>query len=184
MSQKYELEDKVIKEYPQKITMLTERIEGFKSDIEVVSQYPKQEDKFYPMTIDGLVYYEKEQAGKALIERFGKMTSPEPVNIGDYRGFSMELSFDTFNKLFYVTLKGNLSHKTEMGGDVFGNIQRLDNTLEGFQKRLEATEQNLNDTKKDFEIAKVESKKEFPQEAELQEKLARLTEVDAHSFIV
>ena len=179
MSQKYELEDKVIKEYPQKITMLTERIEGFKSDIEVVSQYPKKEDKFYPLTIDGLVYYEKDQAGKALIERFGKMTSPEPVNIGDYRGFSMELSFDTFNKLFYVTLKGKLSHKTEMGGDVFGNIQRLDNTLEGFQKRLEATEENLNDTKKEFEIAKVESKKEFPQEAELQEKLARLAEVDA-----
>ena len=85
MSQKYELEDKVIKEYPRDIANLTERIKGIESDIELAAQYPKQEDKFYPMTIDGLTYFEKEQAGTALIERCKKMTAPDAVPIGDYR---------------------------------------------------------------------------------------------------
>ena len=178
MSQKYELEDKVIKEYPRTIADLTERIKGFEGDIAIAEKYPKQEDVFYPMTIDGLPYTDKEKAGTALLERCKKMTSPEPTPIGDYRGFSMDLSFDTTTKVFYVSLKGHLSHKVELGTDVFGNLQRLDNALEGLPKRLEVVKENLEETKKQFETAKVESQKEFPQEAELQEKIKRLAEVE------
>ena len=179
MSVKYELEDKVIKYYPREIAELAGQIKGFESDIAIVAQYPKQEDKFYPMTIEGLTYFEKEKAGIALLERCKQMTAPEPIPIGDYRGFSMDLSFDTFSKTFYVTLKGSLSHKVELGTDIFGNLQRIDNALEGLPKRLEITKENFEETKKQFELAKVESQKEFPQESELQEKIKRLAEVDA-----
>ncbi|MCR4692297.1 MAG: DEAD/DEAH box helicase family protein [Firmicutes bacterium] len=179
MSQKYELEDKVIKQYPREIADLQERIKGFEGDISIVQKYPKKEDVFYPMTIDGLAYTEKEKAGNALLERCKKMKSPEPTPIGDYRGFSMDLSFDTVTKLFYVTLKGNLSHKVELGTDVYGNLQRLDNALELLTKRLETAKENLAETQKQLETAKIESQKEFPQEAELQEKIKRLAEVDA-----
>ncbi|MBQ7574888.1 MAG: DEAD/DEAH box helicase family protein [Clostridia bacterium] len=179
MSQKYDLEDKVIKKYPREIADLTERIKGFEGDISIVQRYPKKEDVFYPMTIDGLAYTDKEKAGNALLERCKKMTSPEPTHIGDYRGFSMELSFDTFTKVFHISLKGYLSHKVELGSDVYGNLQRIDNVLEGLNKRLEITKQNLIETEQEFEIAKGELQKEFPQETELQEKIKRLAEVDA-----
>ena len=179
MSQIYDLEDKVVKFYPKQIAEIAARIKGLEKDIETVKQYPKAEDKFNTMTIDGFGYFEKEKAGNALIERCKKMTSPEPTPIGDYRGFSMDLSFDTTTKVFYVSLKGHLSHKVELGTDIFGNLQRLDNALEGLPKRLEIIKDNLEETKKQFETAKIESQKEFPQEAELQAKIERLAEVDA-----
>ncbi len=179
LTTKYDLEDKVIKYYPKQIADVTERISGYERDIETVKQYPKKDDYFNPMTVDGVTYTEKEDAGKALLERCRTMKSPEPVVIGDYRGFSMELSFDEFSKVFNVALKGNLSHKIELGTDVHGNIQRLDNALEGIEKRLEATKEHLTEVKNQFELAKVESQKEFPQEAELAEKLDRLAVVEA-----
>ena len=179
MSQIYDLEDKVVKFYPKQIAEIAARIKGLEKDIETVKQYPKAEDKFNTMTIDGFGYFEKEKAGNALIERCKKMTSEEPVNIGDYRGFSMELSFDSFQKLFYVTLVGSLSHKVELGTDVFGNIQRIDNVLDGFEKRLEFEKEKLANTNTQYETAKVEAKRAFPQEAELQEKTKRLAAVEA-----
>ena len=179
MSQIYDLEDKVVKFYPKQIAEIAARIKGLEKDIETVKQYPKAEDKFNTMTIDGFGYFEKEKAGNALIERCKKMTSEEPVNIGDYRGFSMELSFDSFQKSFYVTLVGSLSHKVELGTDVFGNIQRIDNALDGFEKRLEFEKEKLANTNTQYETAKVEAKRAFPQEAELQEKTKRLAAVEA-----
>ena len=179
MSQIYDLEDKVVKFYPKQIAEIAARIKGLEKDIETVKQYPKAEDKFNTMTIDGFGYFEKEKAGNALIERCKKMTSEEPVNIGDYRGFSMEHSFDSFQKLFYVTLVGCLSHKVELGTDVFGNIQRIDNALDGFEKRLEFEKEKLANTNTQYETAKVEAKRAFPQEAELQEKTKRLAAVEA-----
>lgn len=179
MSQIYDLEDKVIKHYPQQIAELTARISGLEADIQVAQQHPKQEDKFNPMTIDGLGYFEKEKAGNALIERCKKLTNEEPVPIGDYRGFTMLLSFDTFYKKFYMTLKNELSHKIELGADVFGNIQRIDNAIEKLPERSEELKQKLEETKKQFETAKVESKRPFPQEAELAEKTERLAKLDA-----
>ena len=179
MSQIYDLEDKVVKFYPKQIAEIAARIKGLEKDIETVKQYPKAEDKFNTMTIDGFGYFEKEKAGNALIERCKKMTSEEPVNIGNYRGFSMELSFDSFQKLFYVTLVGSLSHKVELGTDVFGNIQRIDNVLDGFEKRLGFEKEKLANTNTQYETAKVEAKRAFPQEAELQEKTKRLAAVEA-----
>ena len=163
------IEDKVVKFYPKQIAEIAARIKGLEKDIETVKQYPKAEDKFNTMTIDGFGYFEKEKAGNALIERCKKMTSEEPVNIGDYRGFSMELSFDSFQKLFYVTLVGSLSYKVELGTDVFGNIQRIDNAIDGLEKRLEISKEELANTNTQFETAKAEAKRPFPQEAELQE---------------
>lgn len=179
MSQIYDLEDKVIKYYPQQIAELTARINGLEADIQAARQHPKQEDKFNPMTIDGLGYFEKEKAGNALIGRCKKLTSEEPVPVGDYRGFAMILSFDTFYTKFYVTLKNELSHKIELGADVFGNIQRIDNAIEKLPERLEDTKQKLEETKKQFETAKAESKRPFPQEAELAEKMEWLAKLDA-----
>ena len=179
MSQIYDLEDKVVKFYPKQIAEIAARIKGLEKDIETVKQYPKAEDKFNTMTIDGFGYFEKEQAGKALIERCKKMTSDEPVLIGDYRGFSMELSFDSFQKQFYVSLKNELSHKVELGTDVFGNIQRIDNAIDGLEKRLEISKEELANTNTQFETAKAEAKRPFPQEAELQEKTKRLAAVEA-----
>lgn len=179
MSQIYDLEDKVVKFYPKKISEISARIKGLEADIETAHKHPKIEDRFNTMMIDGFGYSEKEKAGNALIERCKKMTSEEPVLIGDYRGFSMELSFDSFQKLFYVTLVGSLSHKVELGTDVFGNIQRIDNALDGFEKRLETEKEKLANTNTQYETAKVEAKRAFPQEAELQEKTKRLAAVEA-----
>lgn len=179
MSQIYDLEDKVVKYYPKQIAETTARIKGLETDIQTVKKYPKIEDKFNTMTIDGFGYFEKEKAGNALIERCKKMTSEEPVLIGDYRGFSMELSFDSFQKLFYVSLKNELSHKVELGTDVFGNIQRIDNALDGLEKRLEIAKEELANTNTQYETAKAEAKRPFPQEAELQEKTKRLAAVEA-----
>ena len=178
MSQIYDLEDKVVKFYPKQIAEIAARIKGLEKDIETVKQYPKAEDKFNTMTIDGFGHFEKEKAGNALIERCKKMTSEEPVNIGDYRGFSMELSFDSFQKQFYVSLKNELSHKVELGTDVFGNIQRIDNAIDGLEKRLEISKEELANTNTQFETAKAEAKRPFPQEAELQEKTKRLAAVE------
>ena len=178
MSQIYDLEDKVIKYYPKKISEISARIKGLEKDIETAHKHPKIEDRFNTMTIDGFGYFEKEQAGKALIERCKKMTSEEPVLIGDYRGFSMELSFDSFQKQFYVSLKNELSHKVELGTDVFGNIQRIDSAIDGLEKRLEISKEELANTNTQFETAKAEAKRPFPQEAELQEKAKRLAAVE------
>lgn len=179
MSQIYDLQDKVVKHYPKQIAETTARIKGLEKDLETAKKYPKQEDKFNTMTIDGLGYFEKEQAGKALIERCKQMKSEDPTPIGDYRGFSMELSFDSFQKQFYLSLVGEISHKVELGTDVFGNIQRIDNALENIEKRLEIAKAELNNTKTQFETAKIEAERPFPQEAELQEKTKRLAAVEA-----
>ena len=132
------------------------------------------------MDFKSFIYdFEKEKAGNALIERCKKMTSEEPVLIGDYRGFSMELSFDSFQKNFYVSLVGARSYKVELGTDVFGNIQRIDNALEGLEKRLETAKAELENINTQYETAKVEAKRPFPQEQELQEKTKRLAAVEA-----
>ena len=179
LSQKYELEDKAIKEYPQTIAAISAKIKGYESDMQIAAQHPKTEDKFNPMTIDGLSYFEKDKAGEALIECCKKITTPDPVAIGDYRGFSMELSFDSFYKKFYITLVGELRHKAEIGASVTGNFQRIDNLIDKFSERCEEAKVNLERTKEQLEGAKIESKKEFPQEAELAEKLERLAALNA-----
>lgn len=180
LSEKYALEDKIIKFYPQEIARRTDTIEGLKSDIERAKQHPKPlDDSFIGMTVKGVFYSEKADAGNAILDACQAMTSPDPVPLGEYRGFQTELSFDTFEKEYKVKLKGGLGYSVSLGTDTFGNITRLDNALEGLPKRLEMNEQELDNVKTQYETAKVDVEKSFNQEEELKTKTARLNELNA-----
>ena len=180
LSEKYALEDKIIKFYPQEIARRTDTIEGLKSDIERAKQHPKPlDDSFIGMTVKGVFYSEKADAGNAILDACQAMTSPDPVPIGEYRGFQTELSFDTFEKEYKVKLKGELGYSVSLGTDTFGNITRLDNALEGLPKCLEMNEQELDNVKTQYETAKVDVEKPFNQEEELKTKTARLNELNA-----
>lgn len=178
-NEKYDLEDKVLKYYPNRIASLTQTIQALKADTEVVKQHPKIEEGFNPFTIDGICYTDKKQAGEALIERCKKLTSVDAIHIGEYRGFQLYASIYTISKTINIEIKNELSYSIEVGADVFGNIQKLDNALARIEPRIEENELALEETKKQFEVAKVESQKEFPQEAELKEKLERLATLDS-----
>ena len=180
LSEKYALEDKIIKFYPQEIARRIDTIEGLKSDIERAKQHPKPlDDSFIGMTVKGVFYSEKADVGNAILDACQAMTSPDPVPLGEYRGFQTELSFDTFSKEYVIKLKGELGYFVSLGTDTFGNITRLDNALEGLPKRLETNEQELDNVKKQFETAKVNVEKPFNQEEELKTKTARLSELNA-----
>ena len=180
LSEKYALEDKIIKFYPQEIARRTETIESLKTDIERVAKHPKpMDDTFAGMKVSGVSYSEKADAGNAILAACQAMTSPDPVPLGEYRGFQTELSFDTFSKEYKVKLKGELGYSVSLGTDTYGNITRLDNALEGLPKRLEINEQELENTKKQFGTAKIDVQKPFNQEEELQTKTARLNELNA-----
>ncbi|MBO5015817.1 MAG: DEAD/DEAH box helicase family protein, partial [Bacteroidaceae bacterium] len=178
LSERYALEDKIIKFYPQDIARRTETIKSLKADIERVAQHPKPlDDTFVGMTVKGVFYSEKAEAGNAILEACQAMTNPEPIPLGEYRGFQMELYFEA--REYKVKLKGELGYPVTLGTDVFGNITRFDNALEGLQKRLEFNEQELENTKKQFETAKIDVCRPFNQEEELQTKTARLNELNA-----
>ena len=180
LSERYALEDKIIKFYPQDIARRTETIKSLKADIERVAEHPKpSDDTFVGMTVKGVFYPEKADAGNAILDACQAMTSPDPIPLGEYRGFQMELYFETFSKEYKVKLKGELGYPVTLGTDTFGNITRFDNALEGLPKRLEINEQELENTKKQFETAKVDVCKPFNQEEELQTKTARLNELNA-----
>jgi hypothetical protein len=173
------LEDKIIKYYPQRITALENRIEGLKQDVETAKQHPKPtDDRFVGMEVKGVFYSEKAAAGKAIIEACKQMTSPDPVPIGSYRGFQMELSFDTFGKEYRITLKNELSHTVSLGSDIYGNITRLDNVLEGMPARLTACTEQLENTRTQMENARLQVEQPFSQEAALQTKSKRLDELN------
>lgn len=178
LSQKYALEDKILKEYPQEIKRQNERITGYKADAETAAKHPADKDRFPPMKIGGIFYAEKAEAGKAIIEACKAMTSPDPVALGEYRGFQMILSFDSFAKEYRVTLSGALSHTVTLGSDIHGNITRLDNALERFAESLQSCETRLEEAKTQLEAAKGEVDRPFPQEQEYTEKAARLKELN------
>jgi len=179
LSQKYALEDKILKEYPQEIKRLTERVAGYKADMETVAKHPADKDHFPPMKIGGNLFAEKADAGKAMIEACKAMTSPDPVPLGEYRGFSMILSFDTFSKEYRVTLSGTLSHTVKLGTDIHGNITRLDNALEGFAASLQNCGNSLEETQTQFKAAQGEVMRPFAQEQELLTKSERLKQVNS-----
>lgn len=179
LSEKYALEDKIIKYYPKEITRRTETIDGLKADIDTVKQHPKSsDDTFIGMEIKGVSFAEKQDAGQAIIDACQQMNSPDPIPLGSYRGFQMELSFDTVERAYKVALKGKLRYTVTLGSDLYGNITRLDNALEGLEKRLDTAVAELENTKKQFETAKVEVTKPFAQEDELKSKTARLDELN------
>lgn len=178
LSEKYELEDKVIKYYPNEIKRLENRIEDMKEDIEVFNNNNTPDNSFDKMNIKGTDFTERKEAGKKIIEICKSMTNPEPLEIGEYKGFKIILSFDTMDRKFYASMKNNLSYKTELGSDPSGNITRIDNVLNGIETRLSSIENNLEDTKKNYESAKKEIEKPFPQEEELKTKSKRLDELN------
>lgn len=178
LSEKYELEDKVIKYYPNEIKRLENRIEDMKEDVEVFNNNNTPDNSFEKMNIKGTDFTERKEAGEKIIEICKSMTNPEPLEIGEYKGFKIILSFDTMDRKFYASMKNNLSYKTELGSDPSGNITRIDNVLNGIETRLSSIENNLEDTKKNYESAKKEIEKPFPQEEELKTKSKRLDELN------
>lgn len=179
LSEKYALEDKIIKYYPQRITALENRIEGLKQDVETAKQHPKPtDDRFVGMEVKGVFYSEKADAGKAIIEVCKQMNSPDPISLGKYRGFETELLFNTAERNYEVRLKGATSRNVPLGDDAHGNIIRLDNGIERFAESLSLAENDLENTKNQLETAKKEVQKPFIQEEELKTKLARLDELN------
>ncbi len=179
LSERYALEDKIIKYYPQRITALENRIEGLKQDVETAKQHPKPtDDRFVGMEVKGVFYSEKADAGKAIIEACKQMNSPDPIPLGKYRGFETELLFNTAERNYEVRLKGETSRNVPLGDDAHGNIIRLDNGIERFAESLSLAENDLENTKNQLETAKKEVQKPFIQEEELKTKLARLDELN------
>lgn len=179
LSQRYALEDQIIKTLPQEIARYEQYIEGYTSDMDRLKEdtHPN-EDGFSPMEVEGTVYTDKKAAGSAILAACKAMTSPEPVPLGQYRGFDMDLSFASLTREFKVTLKGTLYYTTNLGTDIFGNILRLDNLLGSMEERINTCREQLENTKVQLENAKLEVEKPFPQEDELKRKSARLDELN------
>ena len=178
-SQRFDLEDQVRKGFPKKIMQAQERIEGYKKDLEGLAAHPIPEKDFVGMTVDGTHYTEKDKAGSALIEFCKHHFTTDPVPLGEYRGFSMSLEYNSFYKRFEATLKGNMSYHVELGSDVYGNLTRIENALKDIPHTLEATKEQLSDLENQMAVAKEEMVKPFPKEEELQAKSARLAELNA-----
>lgn len=179
LSEKYGLEDKVIKFYPQQIAYLKSRVEGLTKDVETAKLHPKPIDEQpLGMTVLGVSYSEKAEAGQAIINACKSMNSPDAIPLGEYRGFQMELYFDTVQRNYVVKLKGETSRDVPLGDDAHGNIVRIDNGIERFEEALADTKNSLENTEKQFETAKQEIEKPFAKEEELRAKTARLDELN------
>ena len=179
LSEKYGLEDKVIKFYPQQIAYLKSRVEGLTKDVETAKLHPKPIDEQpLGMMVSGVSYSEKAEAGQEIINACKSMNSPDAIPLGEYRGFQMELYFDTVQRNYVVKLKGETSRDVPLGDDAHGNIVRIDNGIERFEETLADTKNSLENTEKQFETAKQEIEKPFAKEEELKAKTARLDELN------
>ena len=179
LSEKYGLEDKVIKFYPQQIAYLKSRVEGLTKDVETAKSHPKPIDEQpLGMMVSGVSYSEKAEAGQAIINACKSMNSSDAIPLGEYRGFQMELYFDTVQRNYVVKLKGETSRDVPLGDDSHGNIVRIDNGIERFEEALADTKNSLENTEKQFETAKQEIEKPFAKEEELRAKTARLDELN------
>lgn len=180
LSQRYALEDKILKEYPQEISYLTNRIKGFDDDIaQVKAQTHPNGDGFSPMKVEGTTYRDKKAAGSAILAACKAMKNPDPVPLGSYRGFSMELFFDALSREYKITLHHTLHHTVTLGSDLYGNITRLDHMLDSLPEKQTACREKLANTEKQLEQAKEQVQQPFAKEAELQTKTARLAELNA-----
>ena len=179
-SQIYRLEDNIAKNYPKQIEILQERIRGFQTDMETVRKnLPVDKDNF-SMKVGNRIFTDKKEAGTAILAMCQEMDSlQQMVEIGEYAGMRMKVTFDSFNRKFVMSLKGELSHNFELGSDAFGNITRLHNVLDGMAGELSEAETKLNNVTHQLETAKMEVQKPFPAEEELKEKMERLAELDA-----
>ena len=178
LNQKYALEELVLRKYPETIQRLTERITGYEKDIAVAAEHPKPAEGFVGMEILGTFYEDKEAAGKAIIDACTTMIGSDAVFLGQYRGFSTVLAYDGASNEYRMTMKGTLSHTTVLGADIFGNITRMDNVIDGLQGKLDAAREELTETQTQLENARTEMNTPFSKEAELNAKSARLKELN------
>lgn len=180
MNQKYSLQDKIIKYFPEEIARLNNKIGAMEEDTIKLQEYTRPNaDGFSPMKINGITYTEKQEAGKKLLESIQDLKSMETREIGEYRGFTMEMSFDSITRNIRLKLKNKFSYSIDLGTDVNGNITRINNCLENIAKDIPHERDLLDNTYFQLENAKQESQKEFPKEQELQEKLRKLEEINA-----
>lgn len=180
LNQKYELEDNVTKHFPEKIREQETWIAQYEADIaQVKAHTPPDRDTFPVMQIGDNAYTEKKEAGQAIIDACKAMKSPEPVALGAYRGLSMELAYSSASQEFVITLRGKGKYRVPLGTDIYGNITRLDNKMNELPDNLSRCREVLETVKSQLESAKIEVQKEFPQEKELEEKVARLGELNA-----
>ena len=179
LSQKYALEDAISKGFPKQIAETQARIAGYGADIATVKEntHPNG-DGFSPLTLAGVTHADKKEAGAALLTMCQTMLSPEATQIGSYRGLTLELAFDTFAREYRLTMIGQLRHTVTLGTDVFGNLQRMDNALEGLPIKEQTCREQLSNLQTQLETAKAEVQKPFPREAELNTKTARLEELN------
>ena len=175
LSEHYDLEDRVMKYYPQTIKEYEERIAGYENDAALAEQHkPQGEDKFCPMTLKGVTYTEKADAGEMLLAICKEYPMSAPTEIGSYRGFRMEIYYDTVNAHYCMNLCGKAKHKVDLGADALGNLTRIENELSKLPARLEAAKTKKAETIAQLETAKEEIKKPFAFEDELKEKTERL----------
>ena len=180
LSQRYALEDAISKTFPKSIAETQERLAGYGADIATVKAHTAPNaDGFSPMTLAGKVYAEKKAAGTELLTLCQNMLTPEPMQIGLYRGLTLELSFDSFSQEYRLAMIGQLRHVVTLGTDVFGNIQRMDNLLESLPVKEQACREKLSELHSQLKTAKAEVLKPFPREEELKAKLLRLEELNA-----
>ena len=180
LSQKYALEDAISKGFPKQIAETQARIAGYGADIATVKEntHPNG-DGFSPLTLAGVTHADKKEAGAALLTMCQTMLSPEATQVGSYRGLTLELSFDSFAQEYRLTMIGQLRHTVTLGTDVFGNLQRMDNALEGLPIKEQACREQLSNLQTQLTTAKVEVQKPFPREEELKTKTERLEELNA-----
>ena len=177
-SQKYSLEYDLLRYFPKEIAETKARITSLESDIQTRDAYPVPADGFAGIELDGVRYTERVAAGEALLNLLPTVQDMEPVHVGSFRGFDVEISLSEFGK-YSLTLKGAAEHHVELGSDALGNILRVENVLTGMDKQLEKNRARLEDLERQTENARAELEKPFPQEAELAEKSARLIELNA-----
>ena len=180
LSQKYALEDAISKDFPKQIAETQVRIAGYGADIATVkgNTHPNG-DGFSPLTLAGVTHADKKEAGAALLTMCQTMLSPEATQVGSYRGLTLELAFDTFAREYRLTMIGQLRHTVTLGTDVFGNLQRMDNALEGLPIKEQTCREQLSNLQTQLETAKAEVQKPFPREEELTTKTARLEELNS-----
>lgn len=175
LSEHYDLEDRVLKYYPQTIKEYEERIAGYENDAALAEQHkPQGEDKFCPMTLKGVTYTEKADAGEMLLAICKDYPMSAATEIGSYRGFRIEIYYDTVNAHYCMNLCGKTKHKVDLGSDALGNLTRIENELSKLPARLEAAKTKKAEIIAQLEIAKEEIKKPFAFEDELKEKTERL----------
>lgn len=180
LSERYSLEDKVLKDFPRDIARYTSRIDGFIKDIATAKQNPKSiADTFVGMIVNGVRYDEKADAGQAIIDVCKTLPDSNTYPLGEYRGFKMEVHYEPFSHQHRVEIKGAISHQGVLGSDPLGNITRIDNVINGLEKVLENEKAELSNTQKQLKIAKEQLRKPFSREDELKQKEARLSELNA-----